>query len=103
MSEGWKGWVGEGRGPEEKFENPDCGRWNRKKPQIGQRFLITAAGRLFLTDPKDICLPPSKDGVSNVGHQRQCGHGRPLELQDAEELFENLDPNCFGGRTGLSG
>jgi len=67
-----------------------------QKPQTQTaKILIKAAGRLFLTDPKDICYATIEDGVITVattGHAGMEGHSNCRTL---EELFENLDPNLF--------
>src|SRR5208337_990595 len=82
-----------GAGPEEKFETLDR-MLESQKPQTA-KILIKAAGRLFLTDPKDICYATIDDGVITVatsGHAGMEGHSNCRTL---EELFENLDPNLF--------
>jgi len=86
-----------GAGPEEKFETL-VRMLESQKPQTA-KILIKAAGRLFLTDPKDICYATIGDGVITVatsGHAGMEGHSNCRTL---EELFENLDPTCSGGRT----
>jgi two-component system, LytTR family, response regulator LytT len=85
-----------GAGPEEKFETL-VRMLESQKPQTAKtaKILIKAAGRLFLTDPKDICYATIEDGVITVatsGHAGMEGHSNCRTL---EELFENLDPNSF--------
>ncbi len=85
-----------GSRPEEKFETL-VRMLESQKPQTGKtaKILIKAAGRLFLTDPKDICYATIEDGVITVattGHAGLEGHSNCRTL---EELFENLDPNLF--------
>ncbi len=82
-----------GTGPEEKFETL-VRMLEAQKPQMA-KILIKAAGRLFLTDAKDICYATIEDGVITVvtsGHAGMEGHSNCRTL---EELFENLDPNSF--------
>jgi two-component system, LytTR family, response regulator LytT len=85
-----------GGGPEEKFETL-VRMLESQKPHGAKtaKILIKAAGRLFLTDPKDICYATIDDGVITVatsGHAGMEGHSNCRTL---EELFENLDPNLF--------
>ncbi len=85
-----------GAGPEEKFDAL-VRMLESQKPQAGKtaKILIKAAGRLFLTDPKDICYATIEDGVITVatsGHVGMEGHSNCRTL---EELFENLDPHLF--------
>jgi len=71
-----------------------------QKPQTA-KILIKAAGRLFLTDPKDICYATIEDGVITVatsGHAGMEGHSNCRTL---EELFEISILTCSGGRTAL--
>jgi two-component system LytT family response regulator/two-component system response regulator LytT len=85
--------IDAGAGPEEKFETL-VRMLESQKPQTA-KILIKAAGRLFLTDPKDICYATIDDGVITVatsGHAGMEGHSNCRTL---EELFENLDPNLF--------
>jgi two-component system response regulator LytT len=83
-----------GGGPEEKFETLVRMLESQKQPQTA-KILIKAAGRLFLTDPKDICYATIEDGVITVatsGHAGMEGHSNCRTL---EELFDNLDPSSF--------
>jgi two-component system, LytTR family, response regulator LytT len=82
-----------GGGSEEKFDTL-MRMLESQKPQTA-KILIRAAGRLFLTDPKDICYATIEDGVITVttsGHAAMEGQSNCRTL---EELFENLDPNFF--------
>jgi len=82
-----------GGGPEEKFETL-VRMLEAQKPQTA-KILIKAAGRLLLTDAKDICYATIEDGVITVatsGHAGMEGHSNCRTL---EELFESLDPNSF--------
>src|ERR1700722_11676102 len=84
-----------GARPEEKFETLVRMLESQKPQTATAKILIKAAGRLFLTDPKDICYATIEDGVSTVatsGHAGMEGHSNCRTL---EELFENLDPNLF--------
>ncbi len=50
------------------------------------KILIKAAGRLFLTDPKDICYATIEDGVITVatsGHAGMEGHSNCRTLEEA--------------------
>src|SRR5258708_24098944 len=70
-------------------------RMLESQKQQTAKILIKAAGRLFLTDPKDICYATIEDGVITVatsGHAGMEGHSNCRTL---EELFDNLDPNLF--------
>jgi two-component system, LytTR family, response regulator LytT len=80
-------------GSEEKFDTL-MRMLESQKPQSA-KILIKAAGRLFLTDPKDICYATIEDGVITVatsGHSGLEGHSNCRTL---EELLDNLDPNLF--------
>ncbi|MGB7151522.1 MAG: LytTR family DNA-binding domain-containing protein, partial [Terriglobales bacterium] len=82
-----------GAGPEEKLET--LVRMLESQKSQAAKILIKAAGRLFLTDAKDICYATIEDGVITVatsGHAGMEGHSNCRTL---EELFENLDPNLF--------
>jgi len=84
-----------GAGPEEKFDTLVRMLESQKPQTATAKILIKAAGRLFLTDPKDICYATIDDGVITVatsGHSGMEGHSNCRTL---EELFENLDPNFF--------
>jgi two-component system, LytTR family, response regulator LytT len=84
-----------GGGPEEKFETLVRMLESQKPQTATAKILIKAAGRLFLTDPKDICYATIEDGVITVatsGHSGMEGHSNCRTL---EELFENLDPHLF--------
>ncbi len=85
--------VETGAGPEEKLETL-LRMLEGQKTQTA-KILIKAAGRLFLTDAKDICYATIEDGVITVatsGHAGMEGHSNCRTL---EELFENLDPKAF--------
>jgi two-component system LytT family response regulator/two-component system response regulator LytT len=82
-----------GAGSDDKFET--LVRMLESQKTQTAKILIKAAGRLFLTDPKDICYATIDDGVITVatsGHAGMEGHSNCRTL---EELFENLDPNSF--------
>ena len=69
------------------------------EPQKTQttKILIKATGRLFLTDPKDICYATIEDGVITVatsGHAGMEGHSNCRTL---EELFENSTQSVLAG------
>jgi len=84
-----------GAGPEQKLEALVRMLESQKPQTQTAKILIKAAGRLFLTDPKDICYATIEDGVITVattGHAGMEGHSNCRTL---EELFENLDPNLF--------
>jgi two-component system LytT family response regulator/two-component system response regulator LytT len=82
-----------GAGPEEKFETL-VRMLESQKPQTA-KILIKAAGRLFLTDPKDICYATIEDGVISVATSGHSGMEGQSNCRTLEELFENLDPNFF--------
>ena len=65
-----------------------------QKPQTA-KILVKAAGRLFLTDPKDICYATIEDGVITVATSGHAGMEGQSNCRTLEELFENLDPNFF--------
>ncbi len=85
-----------GAGPEEKFETL-VRMLESQKPQTAKtaKILIKAAGRLFLTDPKDICYATIEDGVITVATSGHAGLEGQSNCRTLEELFENLDPNLF--------
>ncbi len=85
-----------GAGPEEKFETL-VRMLESLKPQTAKtaKILIKAAGRLFLTDPKDICYATIEDGVITVATSGHAGLEGQSNCRTLEELFENLDPNLF--------
>ena len=85
-----------GTGPEEKFETL-VRMLESQKPQTARtaKILIKAAGRLFLTDPKDICYATIEDGVITVATSGHAGMEGQSNCRTLEELFENLDPNLF--------
>jgi two-component system response regulator LytT len=82
-----------GAGPEEKFETL-VRMLESQKPQTA-KILIKAAGRLFLTDPKDICYATIDDGVITVATSGAAGMEGHSNCRTLEELFDNLDPNSF--------
>ena len=82
-----------GARPEEKFDTL-VRMLESQKPQTA-KILIKAAGRLFLTDQKDICYATIEDGVISVitsGHASLEGQSNCRTL---EELCESLDSNLF--------
>src|SRR5271166_6059177 len=85
--------IESGAGPEEKFETL-VRMLESQKPQAA-KILIKAAGRLFLTDPKDICYATIEDGVITVATSGHAGMEGQSNCRTLEELFENLDPNFF--------
>jgi two-component system LytT family response regulator/two-component system response regulator LytT len=82
-----------GAGPEEKFETL-VRMLESQKPQTA-KILIKAAGRLFLTDPKDICYATIEDGVITVATSGHAGMEGQSNCRTLEELFDSLDPNSF--------
>jgi two-component system response regulator LytT len=82
-----------GAGPEEKFETL-VRMLESQKPQ-NAKILIKAAGRLFLTDPKDICYATIEDGVITVATSGHAGMEGQSNCRTLEELFDSLDPNFF--------
>jgi hypothetical protein len=74
-----------GAGPEEKFETL-VRMLESQKPQTA-KILIKAAGRLFLTDPKDICYATIEDGVITVATSGHCRYGRPFQLPHPGRTF----------------
>ena len=82
-----------GSGPEEKFETL-VRMLESQKPQTA-KILIKAAGRLFLTDPKDICYATIEDGVITVATSGHAGLEGQSNCRTLEELFDNLDSNLF--------
>ncbi len=85
-----------GAGPEEKFDTL-MRLLESQKPTTAKtaKILIKAAGRLFLTDPKDICYATIEDGVITVATSGHAGMEGQSNCRTLEELFENLDPNFF--------
>ncbi len=85
-----------GAGPEEKFETL-VRMLESQKPSGAKtaKILIKAAGRLFLTDPKDICYATIDDGVITVATSGHAGMEGQSNCRTLEELFDNLDPNSF--------
>jgi len=85
-----------GAGPEEKFETL-VRMLEAQKPPTAKtaKILIKAAGRLFLTDPKDICYATIEDGVITVATSGHAGMEGQSNCRTLEELFDNLDPNLF--------
>ena len=85
-----------GAGPEEKFETLVRMLESQKLPTAKTaKILIKAAGRLFLTDPKDICYATIDDGVITVATSGHAGMEGQSNCRTLEELFENLDPHFF--------
>jgi two-component system, LytTR family, response regulator LytT len=84
-----------GAGPEQKLDALVRMLESQKSQTQTAKILIKAAGRLFLTDPRDICYATIEDGVITVattGHAGMEGHSNCRTL---EELYENLDPTLF--------
>lgn len=88
--------IDAGAGPEEKFEAL-VRMLESQKPSAAKtaKILIKAAGRLFLTDPKDICYATIEDGVITVTTSGHAGMEGQSNCRTLEELFDNLDPNYF--------
>jgi two-component system, LytTR family, response regulator LytT len=84
-----------GSGPEEKFETLVRMLESQKPLAKTAKILIKAAGRLFLTDPKDICYATIEDGVITVATSGHAGLEGQSNCRTLEELFENLDPHLF--------
>ncbi len=85
-----------GAGPEEKFETLVRMLESQKPPGAKTaKILIKAAGRLFLTDPKDICYATIDDGVITVATSGHAGMEGQSNCRTLEELFDNLDPHSF--------
>jgi len=82
-----------GSGPEEKFDTL-LRMLESQKPQTA-KILIKAAGRLFLTDPKDICYATIEDGVITVATSGHAGLEGQSNCRTLEELFDSLDPASF--------
>ena len=81
-----------GAGPEEKFDTL-VRMLESQKPQA--KILIKAAGRLFLTDQKDICYATIDDGVISVVTSGHAGMEGQSNCRTLEELCESLDANLF--------
>ncbi len=82
-----------GAGPEEKFDTL-VRMLESQKPQTA-KILIKAAGRLLLTDPKDICYATIDDGVITVSTTGHTGLEGQSNCRTLEELFDSLDPALF--------
>ena len=82
-----------GGGPEEKFET--LVRMLEAQKPATAKILIKAAGRLLLTDPRDICYATIEDGVITVATTGHAGMEGQSNCRTLEELFENLDPHLF--------
>jgi len=82
-----------GAGSEEKFETL-VRMLESQKPQAA-KILIKAAGRLFLTDAKDICYATIEDGVITVVTGGNASMEGQSNCRTLEELFESLDANLF--------
>jgi two-component system LytT family response regulator/two-component system response regulator LytT len=83
----------EAGGPEDKFETL-VRMLESQKPQTA-KILIKAAGRLFLTDAKDICYATIEDGVITVTTSGHAGMEGQSNCRTLEELLDSLDPNAF--------
>lgn len=82
-----------GVGPEEKFDT--LVRMLESQKSQTAKILIKAAGRLFLTDQKDICYATIEDGVISVITGGHAGMEGQSNCRTLEELFESLDSNLF--------
>jgi len=82
-----------GAGSEEKFET--LVRMLESQKAHTAKILIKAAGRLFLTDSKDICYATIDDGVITVVTGGNTGMEGQSNCRTLEELFESLDTNLF--------
>jgi two-component system, LytTR family, response regulator LytT len=82
-----------GAGPEEKFDA--LVRMLESQKTQTAKILIKAAGRLLLTDPKDICYATIEDGVITVATTGHSGLEGQSNCRTLEELFDNLDPTLF--------
>ncbi len=82
-----------GASPEEKFDTL-VRMLESQKPQTA-KILIKAAGRLLLTDPKDICYATIDDGVITVSTTGSAGLEGQSNCRTLEELFDSLDPALF--------
>ena len=85
--------IQEGAGPEEKFDT--LVRMLESQKSAAAKILIKAAGRLFLTDQKDICYATIEDGVISVVTSGHAGMEGQSNCRTLEELFESLDTNIF--------
>jgi two-component system LytT family response regulator/two-component system response regulator LytT len=81
-------------GSEEKFETLVRMLESQKKPHAA-KILIKAAGRLFLTDQKDICYATIDDGVISVITSGHAGLEGQSNCRTLEELSDTLDANIF--------
>src|ERR1035438_812828 len=59
------------------------------------KILIKAAGRMLLTDPRDVCYATIEDGVITVATTGHAGMEGQSNCRTLEELLENLDANLF--------
>jgi two-component system response regulator LytT len=87
--------IDAGGKPDEKLETLVRMLESQKPQTQTAKILIKAAGRLFLTDPKDICYATIEDGVITVATTGHSGMEGQSNCRTLEELFENLDPNLF--------
>jgi two-component system, LytTR family, response regulator LytT len=87
--------IDSGGKPDEKLETLVRMLESQKPQTQTAKILIKAAGRLFLTDPKDICYATIEDGVITVATTGHAGMEGQSNCRTLEELFENLDPNLF--------
>ncbi len=85
--------IESGAGSEEKFDTL-VRMLGSQKPQTA-KILIKAAGRLLLTDPKDICYATIDDGVITVSTTGHAGLEGQSNCRTLEELFDSLDPALF--------
>jgi two-component system, LytTR family, response regulator LytT len=80
-------------GSEDKFETL-MRMLDSQKPHTA-KILIKAAGRLFLTDPKDICYATIEDGVITVVTGGHAGLEGQSNCRTLEELLDSLDGKSF--------
>ncbi len=77
----------------EKFET--LVRMLESQKPATAKILIKAAGRMLLTDPKDVCYATIEDGVITVATTGHAGMEGQSNCRTLEELLENLDPTLF--------
>ena len=91
--------IDAGGKPDEKLETLVRMLESQKPQRQTAKILIKAAGRLFLTDPKDICYATIEDGVITVATTGHAGMEGQSNCRTLEELFELLIPTCSGAHT----
>jgi two-component system response regulator LytT len=65
-----------------------------QKPQTS-KILLTAVGRLFLVNQKDICFASIEDGIITVVTSGVNGMEGQSNCRTLEELLDSLDPDLF--------